>query len=61
MAAQPTYTLRLDVSAARRSLKRVIALAAEANRELARLEDQVGDPALRAKLAEYGIRLEANV
>ena len=58
--AQPEKTITVlvdaDLSRVRRKIKRVIAEAQEANRELASLEQRLGT--LGAKLREFGIDLE---
>ncbi len=46
----------IDVTKARRAIKRVIADAGEANRELAQLQEHLDT--LGGRLAAYGIRLE---
>lgn len=58
--AQASIKVTVDLSeiqAARLEVKRVIALAGEANRKLAALEERVAG--LSGELADHGIRLEA--
>ena len=53
-----TILVDADFTRVRRKIKRVIAEAQDANRELARLEEYLGT--LGAKLREFGIDLEVD-